>query len=103
MRMNWVQIVGTAGAIASVVSFTPQAWRIIRSRSTEGLSGPMYGLTVAAFACWLTFGILKGEWAMIIPNAICLGFAGFILVMIVLPRQKTVAVAEALDPTTTQD
>ena len=98
--MDWVQIVGTAGAIASVISFTPQAWRIIRCRSTEGLSGPMYALTVLAFACWMTFGILQGLWAMIIPNAICLVFAGFILVMIALPQRKAVQVAEALDPTT---
>ncbi len=98
--MTLVQIVGTAGALASVLSFTPQAWRIIRSRSTDGLSRRMYLLTVFGFSCWTTFGILKGEWALIIPNAICLVFAAFILLMISLPDRKTAAVAEALDPTT---
>jgi MtN3 and saliva related transmembrane protein len=96
--MDWVTLVGTIGAIASVASFTPQAWRIIRERSTKGLSAGMYGLTVLAFACWATFGLLKGEWQLVVPNAICLVFAAFILMMIMLTPQKTEAVAETLDP-----
>ena len=96
--METVTIVGSLAAIASVSSFAPQAWRIIRTRSTEGLSGGMYALTVAAFALWLTFGILKTEWAIILPNALCLMLSAFILSMIVMPQAKTVAVAEVLDP-----
>ncbi len=97
--MEAVDIVGTIGAMASVASFTPQAWKIIRARSTEGLSLGMYSLTVLAFAAWTTFGVLQGELALIIPNAICLAFAGFILCMIALPHRKTQEVAEKLDPT----
>jgi len=96
--METVTIVGSLAAIASVSSFAPQAWRIIRTRSTEGLSGGMYALTVAAFALWLTFGILKTEWAIILPNALCLMLSACILSMIVMPQAKTVAVAEVLDP-----
>lgn len=96
--MELVQLIGGLGALASVASFTPQAWRIIRERKTEGLSKGMYALTVLAFASWTAFGVLKSEWALIIPNMICLVFAAFIFVMIALPRQKTAAVAEKLDP-----
>jgi MtN3 and saliva related transmembrane protein len=91
-------LVGAIGATASVASFTPQAWRIIRARDTEGLSAGMYVLTAIAFAAWCGFGVLKGEWALILPNAICLLFALFILVMILLPKAKAAKVAEALDP-----
>jgi MtN3 and saliva related transmembrane protein len=98
--MEWIQAIGTVGALASVASFTPQAWRIIRARSTEGLSAGMYALTVLAFACWSTFGVLKGEWTLIVPNIICLLFAVFILGMIILPQHRTEKVAERLDPTT---
>jgi MtN3 and saliva related transmembrane protein len=96
---DWTSIIGTIGACASVASFTPQAWKIIRSRSTKGLSLGMFALTCVAFAAWTGFGLLKGEWALIIPNAICLCFALFILGMIALPSHKTREVAEALDPT----
>lgn len=97
--MDIVTIIGTVGAAASVASFTPQAWKTIRDRSTDGLSAGMYGLTVLAFAMWLTFGIMKGEWTLIIPNALCLMLALFIFGMILMPPQKTAEVAEKLDPT----
>ena len=98
MTIDWVTIVGTIGATASVASFTPQAWKIIRERSTEGLSLGMFALTSLAFAAWTTFGLLQSEWTLIIPNAICLLFALFILGMIALPQRQTEEVAEALDP-----
>lgn len=99
MTLDWITIVGTVGACASVASFTPQAWKIIRDRSTEGLSLGMFALTSLAFTAWTIFGALKGEWALIIPNAICLCFALFILGMIALPKRRTKEVAERLDPT----
>lgn len=98
MTIDWVTIVGTIGACASVASFTPQASKIIHERSTKGLSLAMFALTALAFAAWTTFGVLKGEWTLIIPNAICLCFALFILGMIALPQRKTEEVAEAIDP-----
>lgn len=98
MTIDWVTIVGTIGAGASVASFTPQAWKIIRERSTNGLSLGMFALTSLAFAAWTTFGALQGQWTLIVPNAICLCFALFILVMIALPRRETEKVAEKLDP-----
>lgn len=98
MIIDWITIAGTIGACASVASFTPQAWKIIRERSTKGLSLGMFSLTCIAFGAWTTFGLLKGEWTLIIPNAICLGFALFILVMIALPKHEVEKVAETLDP-----
>lgn len=97
MTLDWITITGTIGACASVASFTPQAWKIIHERSTKGLSLGMFSLTCIAFAAWTTFGLLKGEWTLIIPNAICLCFALFILGMIALPQREVEKVAETLD------
>ena len=98
MTIDAIAVVGTIGAVASVASFAPQAWKIIRTRNTDGLSAAMYALTCLAFAMWLTFGILQGEWALIVPNALCLILALFILWLVVLPEPKTKAVAEAIVP-----
>jgi MtN3 and saliva related transmembrane protein len=95
---DFAQIVAAVGACASVASFTPQAWRIIKARETKGLSAGMYALTVLAFAAWTLFGGLTGQWALVVPNAICLVFALFILAMILLPAHRTAEVAERLDP-----
>jgi len=93
-----VTVIGTLAAVASVTSFLPQAWKIIRTRDVEGLSPYMYALTVSAFALWLTFGVLKNEWALMVPNALCLVAATFILMMIVLPKPNRDQVADVLDP-----
>jgi len=93
----WTQIIGYTAAVISTVSFAPQAWKIIRTRDVGGLSGPMYSLTVAAFALWLSYGWLKSDWALIVPNALCLGLSGFIFMMISLPPRERGRVANLIE------
>ena len=96
--MSAVTIVSLFAATLSMVSYVPQAWSIIRSRSTEGISLKMYLITVAGFITWLIYGILQGQWAIIVQNIICLGLSAFILTMKMLPQPKKEAVADALAP-----
>lgn len=93
-----IQIIGILAAIASTASFLPQAWKIVSTRDVEGLSARMYLLTVTAFGLWMVYGIGKGDWALIVPNAICLTLTIFILAMILLPKAKREAVADAVTP-----
>ena len=96
--MDAIAVVGTLAGLASVTSFTPQAWKIIKSRHTDDLSARMYMLTVSGFVLWTTYGILLGAWPVIVTNAICLMLSGFILTMKVLPQRKKEKVADLLDP-----
>jgi MtN3 and saliva related transmembrane protein len=96
--MDWATIVGFLAALASTISFTPQAWKIIRSRDTEGISAAMYAITVAGFALWLSYGVMLARWPIILSNAICLALSAFILVMTLLPQRKKNEIADQLDP-----
>ncbi len=96
--MSAVTIVSLFAATLSMVSYVPQAWSIIRSRSTEGISLKMYLITVAGFITWLIYGILQGQWAIIVQNIICLCLSAFILTMKLLPQPKKEAVADVLAP-----
>jgi MtN3 and saliva related transmembrane protein len=93
-----VTIIGTIAAMLSVASFAPQAWRIIRTREVDGLSKKTYFLTSLGFAMWTAYGVLQGDWPIIVPNVLCLMFALFILTMLVLPKHKREEVADKLDP-----
>jgi MtN3 and saliva related transmembrane protein len=53
---------------------------------------------VAGFPLRLAYGIMLGEWPLILANALCLALSAFILVMRVLPQRKREAVADLLDP-----
>lgn len=96
--MSWAVVVGSLAALASMVSFAPQAWRIIKSRRTEGISPAAYSITVAAFALWVLYGALIAEWPIIVSNFICLVMSVFILAMTLLPQREKNDVAKALDP-----
>lgn len=96
--MDLVTIVGFLAALASTISFSPQAWKIIKSRDTEGISATSYAITTAAFALWLAYGVMLGRWPLILANGICFALAGFILVMTLLPQTKKEQIAERLDP-----
>ena len=92
-------VFGWLATAASATSFTPQAWKIVRSRRTADISAAMYAVTVTGFALWTTYGALLGQWPLIMTNAFCLLLSGFILVMKLLPQRDKETVADALDPT----
>lgn len=98
MAIETSTLVGAVASIASVTSFAPQAWKIVKTRDTSSLSSTMYGLTVFGFALWFTYGLLLGQWPLIVTNSICLALSGFILVMKLLPASGKRAVADAIDP-----
>jgi MtN3 and saliva related transmembrane protein len=95
-RMTYITILGYLAALASMASFAPQAWKIIRSCETKDISTGMYVLTVAAFALWLAFGFLQRQWPLVMSNSVCLALSAFILLMKVLPRSEKNRVAAKL-------
>lgn len=93
-----VTVVSLFAATLSMISFVPQAWAVIRSRDTTGISLKMYIITVVGFMAWLLYGVLLMQWAIIVQNIICLCFSSFILTMKLLPQRQKDAVADALTP-----
>lgn len=92
-------VVGAVASLASIVSFAPQAWRIVKTRDVTGLSAATYSITVGGFVLWTTYGVLLGAWPLIVTNAICFVLSAFILAMVLLPRRQRDRVADAVDPT----
>jgi MtN3 and saliva related transmembrane protein len=94
--MTVVTILGYLAAIASMTSFVPQAWKIIRSRETKDISAGMYLLTVSAFALWLAYGMLQRQWPLVVSNGVCFALSAFILAMTLLPKRQKEEVAAKL-------
>lgn len=85
--MNYALILGCLAAACSMASFTPQAWKIIRTRDTSSISAGMYVLTVTGFTFWMIYGFMTGQWPIIVTNTVCLILSAFILVMKLLPER----------------
>lgn len=95
--MGFTAIIGTCAAICSVVSFLPQAWRIVKTRDTKAISAPMYALTVTGFAFWITYGLMLRQWPIVAANSICFVTSAFILLMKLLPPPSRNKVADAIE------
>lgn len=97
--MMSITLLGYLAAIASMASFIPQAWKIIRSRQTKDISVGMYLLTVSAFALWLAYGIALRQWPLVVSNGLCFALSAFILAMTLLPQRQKDKVADAVTKT----
>lgn len=89
---------GLFAAALTIASFVAQVWKIVRTRDTAALATPTWVLTTVAFAVWTGYGVVRVEWPIILPNAVCFLLAGFILTLKLLPRERRDAVADAIAP-----
>lgn len=78
--MDTTLLIGYLASACSVTSFLPQVWKVIKTGDTAAISARMYMLTVFGFALWSAFGILRGEWPIILTNSICFCLSGYILI-----------------------
>lgn len=80
-------IVGYLASLCSIASFIPQVWKVMRTGDTAAISARMYFLTVTGFALWAAFGIIRGEWPIILTNSICFFLSGIVLFKKLQARQ----------------
>lgn len=80
---------GTIAATLTTGSFLPQAWLTFRTRDVHGISLGMYASFTIGVALWLAYGVLLGQWPIIVANAVTLVLAASILGMKLglLPRK----------------
>ena len=74
-------LIGTAAATLTTVSFVPQAVKTFRTRDVSGISLGMYSLFATGVALWLIYGLMLGEAPIYVANAITLALALAVLVM----------------------
>ncbi len=70
---------GYAAAMCTTSAYIPQVLRVWRTRSTKDISLKMFLVLVTGLSLWLTYGIWRGEWPLIIANGITLMLASTIL------------------------
>jgi MtN3 and saliva related transmembrane protein len=74
-------LIGYLAASLTTLSFLPQTLLTLRTRDVSGISLGMYGAFTAGVALWLAYGLLLGQWPIIVANAVTLALASVILVL----------------------
>ena len=69
-----------AGALTTA-SFVPPVTKIWRSKSAEDVSLKMFVAFCIGVGLWLTYGVIKKDWAIILTNGVTLLLGLAILVM----------------------
>lgn len=79
MALSLPDLIGTAAALCSMASFTPQIVKIWRERDASSISLRMYVVTVTGFALWTAYGVLTRSWPVMAANTVCLVLSAVIL------------------------
>ena len=81
-------IIGTMAAIATTLSFLPQALKVITTRDTKSISLLMYCIFSFGVCLWLIYGILRRDVPVILANAVTLILALVILLYKITERRS---------------
>ena len=79
--MTNIEILGFCAAFLTTFSFLPQAIQVIKTKDTRSLSLAMYSIFTLGVACWLAYGFIKQDSAIIVANIVTLVLAATILAM----------------------
>ena len=71
---------GTIAAILTTGSFLPQAFKVIKTKDTEGISLLMYIMNVTGIFLWFIYGLMIHYGALIIANGITFVLSSIILI-----------------------
>ena len=86
--MDFTQILGLSAAALTTAANVPQMVKIIKTKTTKGISSLTYGILFIAGLLWITYGIMRDDIPVIISNSISVILCGIIWV-IRLTAKKT--------------
>jgi MtN3 and saliva related transmembrane protein len=67
--------IGFLAAILTTFSFLPQAVLTLRTRKTDEISLVMYLMLNLGIVCWLVYGLVQDDLALILANSVTLLFS----------------------------
>jgi MtN3 and saliva related transmembrane protein len=75
------EFIGYGAAVCTTICYIPQAIHVVYERKTAGISLLAYFTLFIGALLWTTYGILLGNWPLILANGITLPLIFTVLVM----------------------
>lgn len=79
--MNFTTIIGIIAAILTTAAYIPQAYKTIKTRSTQDLSVVTFSMLFLGTALWFVYGVYLSNPPMIFANLITSILSGIILLL----------------------
>ncbi|MBT4959550.1 MAG: SemiSWEET transporter [Flavobacteriaceae bacterium] len=83
-----VELIGLLAAILTTIAFIPQVFKVIKTRSSEGLSLTTYLIFITGVSLWLIYGVFKMSFSMILGNGITVLLSAIIIYYILINRNS---------------
>mgnify|MGYP006436640555 FL=1 len=83
-----IELIGLLAAILTTIAFIPQVFKVIKTRSSEGLSLTTYLIFITGVSLWLIYGICKMSFSMILGNGITVLLSAIIIYYILINRNS---------------
>jgi MtN3 and saliva related transmembrane protein len=77
--MTLTTLIGLAAAFCTTISYIPQLKKIRDTGETEDISLKMFLILAAGIALWVVYGVLQGDFVIILANSVSLMFLAAIL------------------------
>ncbi len=81
------EYIGFFAAILTTSAFLPQAFKIWKTQSADGLSLTMYLVMGTGTLCWLIYGVLIQSPSIIVANSVSISIIIFIITFIVRSKK----------------
>ncbi|MFH1806417.1 MAG: SemiSWEET transporter [Pseudomonadota bacterium] len=77
--MTFETVLGLLAGSLTTIAFLPQVIRTWRTRSTADISLGMFLVLCSGIALWFVYGLMMGDWPVIIANGLTFILAATIL------------------------
>jgi MtN3 and saliva related transmembrane protein len=81
------EYIGFFAATLTTSAFLPQAYKIWKSKTADGLSLSMYLVMGTGTLCWLFYGLLIQSPSVIVANSISISIIIFIITFIIRSKK----------------
>ncbi|NJL14455.1 MAG: SemiSWEET transporter [Microscillaceae bacterium] len=79
--MQYINWIGYGAAFLTTFAFLPQAFKTLQTRNTKGISLLSYSALVLGTIGWFVYGVLLGQWPIILANGVTFCFVFSIWLM----------------------
>jgi MtN3 and saliva related transmembrane protein len=87
--MNALEILGLIATFFTTGAYVPQAYKIIRTKSTHSLSVPTYTMIVVGSVLWVYYAYTKHDTPVMIANGVT-GLLSFVILVIKLTSKTRI-------------